>query len=384
MSSTYCNEPWKTIHYDNVGDLGPCCTYRGKRDKGLESVQDYLDSDWLKELKRKMLNGERDKGCHNCWIKEDKGEDSQRLQQNRKDGMLTETDIKRVWLSFGNICNKNCNICRPARSSIIAKEYKKLGSNHEIYSIDKDPEISQKAFSGIYLDNWENYIDALDSAHEINLDGGEPFFTKQCTTILETLIKKGSTDKKIKFSTNGSANKEHYKLLKQFKHVDFGISIDGIKELYSLVRSPHDWSWWEKQHNLMKEQTNLTHTYLAVVHCFNVHQLPEMIKYFIENNSNSDARFHFTTIVTRPYLSTHVAPNDIIEHAIVELKYMLMLDDYNFTNREITNVNNIIDHLVHSMNNKSKEDEENFKKFVDIFGPAKKLDYQSYLPWSIK
>ena len=36
------------------------------------------------------------------------------------------------------------------------------------------------------------------------------------------------------------------------------------------------------------------------------------------------------------------------------------------------------------MNNKSKEDEENFKKFVDIFGPAKKLDYQSYLPWRIK
>jgi molybdenum cofactor biosynthesis enzyme MoaA len=384
MSSTYCNEPWKTVHYDNIGLLGPCCTYRGNRDTSSKSVQDYLDSGWLKELKRKMLNSERDAGCEACWRREDAGGDSQRLQENRKSGILTESNIQRVWLSFGNICNKNCNICRPARSSIIAKEYKKLGSDHEIYSMDSDPEIVDKQYSGIYLDKWENYIEALDHAHTINLDGGEPFFTKQCTTILETLIKNGSTDKTLSFSTNGSATEQHYELLKHFKQVEFGISIDGIDDLYSLVRSPHNWDWWEKQHKLMEQQTNLTWVYLAVLHSLNVHQLPRMIKYFSENNPNTGIRFHFTTITTRPYLGTHVAPNDIIENTIVELKHMLMLDDYNFTNREIKNVNNIIDHLVYSMNNKSTTDEINFKKFVDMFGPIKNLDYQSYLPWSIK
>ena len=50
--------------------------------------------------------------------------------KTRKHENLTETNIQRVWLSFGNICNKNCNICRPARSSIIAKEYKKLGGKY--------------------------------------------------------------------------------------------------------------------------------------------------------------------------------------------------------------------------------------------------------------
>ena len=55
-----------------------------------------------------------------------------------------------AYLCFGNICNKSCNICRPGRSSMIAKEYKKLGSDHEIYSIDPDPEIKQKDFSGIH------------------------------------------------------------------------------------------------------------------------------------------------------------------------------------------------------------------------------------------
>ena len=240
MSKTYCNEPWKTVHYDHEGKMGPCCTYRGDRPANIQNVNDYINSDWLKELQRKMLNSEKDSGCHNCWIKEDAGEDSLRLARNRIHGHVTTVDIERVYLSFGNICNKNCNICRPARSSIIAKEYKKLGSNHEIYDIDPNREIKQKDFSGMYLDNWENYIDALDRANTICLDGGEPFYTKQCTTILETLIDRGMTDKNIQATTNGSATPYQYSLLSKFKRIDFDVSIDGINELYSLVRSPHN------------------------------------------------------------------------------------------------------------------------------------------------
>ena len=36
-------------------------------------------------------------------------------------------------------------------------------------------------------------------------------------------------------STNGTADKSHYELLSKFKKVDFGLSIDGVDELYSLV-----------------------------------------------------------------------------------------------------------------------------------------------------
>ena len=277
MSSTYCNEPWKTIHYDQAGSMGPCCTFRGPmggRDLMFGSVEEYLNSDWLKELRRKMLNSERDAGCGNCWRKEDAGEDSLRLSRNRINGHVTEVDIDRVYLSFGNICNKSCNICRPARSSMIAKEYKKLGSDHEIYNIDSDPKITQKTFSGMYLDKWENYIDALDSANTICFDGGEPFITAH----------------------------------------------------------------------------------------------------------NPERRFGLTTIVTRPYLGTHIVPNAILEVVGNRLADMMHL----FNSEEAANVQNAITHIEYSMHNKNELDEANFKKFVDIFSPVKKLDYQSHLPWSIK
>tara|TARA_R110002167_G_scaffold62442_2_gene176327 strand:+ start:1934 stop:3085 length:1152 start_codon:yes stop_codon:yes gene_type:complete len=383
MSSTYCNEPWKTIHYDQAGSMGPCCTFRGPmggRDLMFGSVEEYLNSDWLKELRRKMLNSERDAGCGNCWRKEDAGEDSLRLSRNRINGHVTEVDIDRVYLSFGNICNKSCNICRPARSSMIAKEYKKLGSDHEIYNIDSDPEITQKTFSGMYLDKWENYIDALDSANTICFDGGEPFITAQCTAILETLIKKGMTNKYIQTTTNGSASAYQYSLLSKFSKVDFDVSIDGINELYSLVRSPHDWTWWNDNHDRMLKNNNVGRVYQSVIHCLNVHQLPEMLEYFISVNDNPERRFGLTTIVTRPYLGTHIVPNAILEVVGNRLADMMHL----FNSEEAANVQNAITHIEYSMHNKNELDEANFKKFVDIFSPVKKLDYQSHLPWSIK
>lgn len=380
MSSTYCNEPWKTIHYDNRGVMGPCCTYRGDRDESLESVKDYLKSDWLKELQRKMLNSERDAGCGNCWRKEDAGEDSLRLSRNRINGYVTEVDIDRIYLCFGNICNKSCNICRPGRSSMIAKEYKKLGSDHEIYSIDPDPEIKQKDFSGIYLDNWENYMDALGRADTICFDGGEPFYTKQCTTILETLVDRGMTNKYLQTTTNGSATDYQYSLLNQFKNVAFDVSIDGINELYSLVRSPHDWTWWNENHNRMLKHQNIVRKYQSVIHCLNVHQLPEMLEYFMSVNDSPMRRFELHTIVTRPYLGTHIVPNEILEVVGNKLTDMMPL----FRGEEIENVTNAIKHIKYSMNNKNESDEANFKKFVNTFSPIKKLDYQSYLPWSIK
>jgi hypothetical protein len=55
-----------------------------------------------------------------------------------------------------------------------------------------------------------------------------------------------------------------------------------------------------------------------------------------------------------------------------------------FRGEEIENVTNAIKHIKYSMNNKNESDEANFKKFVNTFSPIKKLDYQSYLPWSIK
>ena len=65
-ASTYCNEV-ETVHYD-FGKLGPCCTYRGN-EMNFRKCKRLFNSSWLAELKKKMLNGERDDGCKTVGLK---------------------------------------------------------------------------------------------------------------------------------------------------------------------------------------------------------------------------------------------------------------------------------------------------------------------------
>lgn len=380
QSNTYCNEAWTTVHYDHEGHLGPCCTFRGGRDPNLKSVNEYLESDWLREVQRKMLNGEQVGGCHHCYTKEAKGESSQRTDRNAQYGFIDNLDIKTVYLSFGNICNKNCNICRPARSSQVAKEYNSLGKDHYWWNIDTWSVPTPKDYSATYLDVLDNYIEAVDHADILYLDGGEPFYTAQCNKILKHLIDTNRTDKFIKATTNASISVEQVEMLSKFRKVELGLSIDGIEDLYSCVRSPHDWNWWNEHHSRIVD-ANFNRIYLTVAHVFNIHQLPKMVKYFKDNNKqDSQKAFHFSTIVTRPYLGAHVVPRDVLKSVAQELTELL---DYNMTEREITNLKNLIKHLTVASKMRNEKDSKNFKKFVELFGPIKGIDYQSHLPWSI-
>lgn len=370
--NTYCNEPWRTVHYDEIGRLGPCCTYRGQRSTAT-SVDEYLKSSWLHNFRKDLLNGERPSGCRNCWVKEDRGESSQRTDKNTKHGYITKTNIKELFLSFGNICNKSCNICRPKRSSIIAKEYRQIDPNNEwlkqkLLDQPKLKNSLKKDYSGQYLDRLEDYHIALDYADTIHLDGGEPFIVAQCNKILDYMIDNGMTNKYIRATTNGSVTKEQLDKLAKFDKVKFDLSIDGIEELYSVVRPPHTWDWWQKQHTLIR-QYPFHITYACVAHVFNVHQLPRIYEYFMQSPEQD---FWFSQLNNQEYLGCDIVPDDIIDNTIEQMKHI-----------DNNNVKNIVLHLQGSKQINIEKNKYFFEKYIETFGPLKKVDY-SIIPWITK
>lgn len=370
MSDTYCNEPWRTVHYDEVGRLGPCCTYRGQRSTAI-SVDEYLNSTWLHNFRKDLLNGKRPPGCRNCWIKEDRGESSQRTEKNARYGYTTETDIKELFLSFGNICNKTCNICRPQRSSLLAKEYRQIDPNNEWLQqkLLDQPRLKnslEKDYSGQYLDRLEDYHTALDHADIIHLDGGEPFIVAQCDKILDYMIDNGMTNKHIKATTNGSLSVEQLDKLVQFDRVSLTLSIDGIEELYPIVRPPHSWAWWQNQHARIKQYTKIHISYACVAHAFNVHQLPRIYEYFTSDPRDS---FYFSQLNNQEYLGCNVVPDDVIDASIEQLKHI-----------EHSNVKNIVLHLQKSKQINIEKNKYFFKKYIETFSPIKNLDY-TIIPW---
>ena len=58
MNSSYCTMAWNSIHYDANGRVAPCCQFRGQEENIFNLTADeYFASDWLKDIKEKMLAG---------------------------------------------------------------------------------------------------------------------------------------------------------------------------------------------------------------------------------------------------------------------------------------------------------------------------------------
>jgi len=372
LSNTYCNEPYRTIHYDHEGLPGPCCTYRGERYTGTDAAE-YWNSSWLRDFREQLNSGVKPPGCSNCWRKEEQGVRSQRQEKFAQHGYTRTPQIKELFLSFGNICNKTCNICRPQRSSLIAKEYKQIDRDDPWlqWSLQHKPRLLRsldKSFSGYYLNSIDDYYSAAASADVIVLDGGEAFITRQCDELLDWMLAQGMTNKTINAVTNGSVRRDQLDKLAQFKQCNFHISIDGIEELYEFVRPPHPWSWWCEQLNTIK-QYPIELRYACVVHAFNVHQLPRILDYFIEQGSN----FYFSAVNTQPHLEPSVVPDVVLMDTIEQLQR------YNLQGKSAENLHNAIQYLQKGVG--TDRWSEQFKMYMNTWSKIKGIQYEDYIPW---
>jgi len=350
----------------------------------LRTVEQYWNSDWLADVRHKMLTGERISGCHNCYKKEDRGEHSQRTEKNAKYGVITQPRIDELSLSFGNICNKSCNICRPQRSHLIAKEYRQVPENtlwmqNKIIQQPGTPRAMSKQYSGIYTASLPDYVGALEYAKTIVLDGGEPFVVAQCTEILEYMVSQGMTDKQIKVSTNGSATQYQLDLLSKFSKVSFHLSIDGINELYGVVRPPHDWHWWNQQHDMMLNHKAVI-TYACVAHAFNVHQLPEILDYFVaQQKRKPESLIFFSQLNDQPELGCDVVPDQVISSVIQQLKQRIP----DLESRNVRTVSQLVNHLEKSQQINNTDNKRMLTEYVNTFASIKQIDFQKHIPWSL-
>lgn len=379
MSDTYCNEPYRVVHYDDKGRLGPCCTYRGKR-PGFTRVDEYWSSDWLKQFRENMDAGRGDAGCFNCWRQEEAGLVSQRMDKNNKHGRIKTPEIKELFLSFGNVCNKSCGICRPSRSSLVAKEWREVKNpeyNLWIKSKKQTQErmgstgkAMEKRFSSIYLNSIDDYRSALDTADIVILDGGEAFINKQCDDILDYMIANNMTGKRLSAVTNGSVRQDQLDKVVQFRTPSFHLSIDGIEELYSVVRPPHSWDWWQKQLNLI-QKTDIDLTFACVAHAFNIHQLPRILNYFLKQNPE---HLYFSSVKGQEHLLPWVVPESVLLTAIDELTSML---DTVPKEKYINTINNLINYLKTGLNHNAFQ-----RRVMDVYvSTFSHKGYRETIPW---
>jgi len=249
MSDTFCILPF--IHFNAYPDnkIKTCCysqSYFKDVDLSKTTIVEAFNSEEYKKVRKDLLNNKQHRYCDVCWRAEEFGAESQRQKWNhhyrdiieyvinntKDDGQLDPNFIS-LDLRPSNICNFKCRTCTADFSTTWIEEknefHKKMGTPIHYYSTNKS--------------SFQIPEENLTNLEKVYFAGGEPLFMDEMYEFMNKIKNKENVE--LFFNTNFSIlkhkGKSVFKLLKEFKRVNFAISCDGVGEVGEYVRTNFKW-----------------------------------------------------------------------------------------------------------------------------------------------
>ena len=241
----FCYSPWTNIDLSPVGVMSPCCKFQTAEYTKSYNIQTdnfdkYIKSDFLKQVKHELSNGDWPVGCARCRIEEENNIDSKRVldytrwEDHYKNYNLNSDKFITASIAFGNTCNLKCITCNPISSSRWQKEYK------DLHNVDI------KHFKFYKKDFVQNFITSAPEVIHIDIPGGEPFLSgvdEQKELLKHYINTNRAQDITLHYTTNVTIfpDDEWWELWKHFKEIDLQLSLDGINYRYEYIRFPGNW-----------------------------------------------------------------------------------------------------------------------------------------------
>jgi sulfatase maturation enzyme AslB (radical SAM superfamily) len=272
-----------------------------------QTPDDYFQNT-MAPVRQALLDGKSPDGCRECSVVEEHGKVSGRLRQLLKVGVMQEHFEKSLassplrpdfdysnrnqghtlrsvtdWqIDLGNYCNGRCIFCVPESSSSLATEFKKIGL------IDQLPP-SSWCDTPELVDKFIQDLKASPKLQYLHFLGGETVITPGFKIILGALVDAGIAEHvTIGFTTNLTVwSDDVVNLLKRFKQVNLGMSVEALSPINDYVRYPakHD-----KTVELLNQWVKLgqSHDWLMQLRitptCLTVHKLDTVYEYAWNNN----------------------------------------------------------------------------------------------------
>lgn len=268
MGEFFCSAPWTAIYY-HVNTTSPC---HSNRNELYLSPMEYLESDYLKGIKKDFVEGKVPLSCMKCFHREQRGLKSTRHQFIKFNSMIVDDESKlrenydsaslvnltRIEVRLSNLCNFKCRMCNAGSSSEIEKEHVKYPIikkfNDVIVARDHNPDADHD------IEEIKLLIDTLQNANGnkdvmLCLTGGEPMLIKPYYDLMDYIIKKDMhNDIILDLFTNCSVyNPLFVERMLQFKTVNFAMSIDGVGKTAEYQR--HGTNWEVVESNILKYVT---------------------------------------------------------------------------------------------------------------------------------
>ena len=329
LNKRFCIAPWTSVVLKTTGQLGPCCAYPTQNKIIDMSIKEYYNSDFNKELKQKMLNGEKIAGCQDCYRSDELYGSSLRTKTNDL-AQGTMQDYENLdfpldlELQISNICNIKCLTCRPEDSSSFLTENKILKiSDHS----NGDFQLGNERLDQLFEQIGENSINMLD------LRGGESMLVPNIKQRLRALS--DVNDIELRIQTNGTIwDDEWVGIFQKFREVNVMISIDAYGTDNHYVRFPAVWSDIENTVDKMREVTNLRLSGNCTVSNLNLPVLPRLLDWIIEK----DIEFGFTGLLYPDYFEMTNLPLSIINDTKQKLNKYRNRFNHGYTNDQFESI----------------------------------------------
>jgi MoaA/NifB/PqqE/SkfB family radical SAM enzyme len=346
-----CDLPWVHFSIFPHGTTSVCCEteHRGAMGHGYNidengqknilgikdnSIDDIVNSDNYKRIRREMLEGKVPDACRGCKKIEDAGGKSKRQKDSywmedwskvtQSDGTI-KPDLRSIELRLGNYCNLRCRSCNAESSTSWIKEYNQLKDTLPLASNFQNIQ-SQSRYSFDWPETDEFYDDLLqylDNIEELHISGGEPFLVPKHFKLLEILKQRGKTDLHIGYHTNLNYNLDKImpslKVLKEFSNVRLNLSIDDVGERNTYIRNPSNWKLTID--NLQRLQQELPDTTLLICQTINVYNflyIEELYEYL--QSIGVDLYQYYNHVHSPDYQTAYIIPSDIRKQKIDSIK----------------------------------------------------------------
>lgn len=283
----FCHAPWTSIDIDPIGKITPCCKflnqyYDQKFNLQTNSIDNYVNSDFLAGIKKEFQQGQWPVGCERCRVDEEHGIESKRqLDYQRWQVEYDNYDFDNDGfiigaVCFGNTCNLKCITCGPVSSSRWQQEYKK------IYNINIE---NFKFYKKNFLEEFTQV--APDLIH-LDIAGGEPFLSAvdEQQELLRYYIDNNQAQHiTLHYTTNATTfpDTSWWELWKHFKKIDLQLSIDGVGTRQEYIRYPCNWDTIvSNTQEYIKQEQQLSNVSLSVSHtvsAYNIYYLDEFVSW---------------------------------------------------------------------------------------------------------
>lgn len=240
------------------------------------TIEEYLTSPLLLQVKEEFKKGLWPKGCERCRIEEENDIKSKRILDHERwkdhyDRYVEDDGFITASIAFGNTCNLACVTCGPDASSKWHQEHIRL------HQRDIKPNHFYK--HGFV----EDFYRIAENVIHFDIPGGEPFLSGivQQKELLTKYIESGrSKDMSLHYTTNGTIFPDHdwFDLWKNYGSVEIQLSIDGIEERFEYIRYPAKWA--SLVENIEKYKTKqVMLTVATTVSAYNIAYLDELVSY---------------------------------------------------------------------------------------------------------